>query len=58
MPVISVHFILCMFLSDGSHPLMRIASKGKTAKKKTKGEEGLSFTFLLSVFYYYYKHIK
>ena len=29
-----------MFYSDASPALMRTASKGKTAKKKTKGDEG------------------
>jgi len=29
-----------MFLSDGSLALMPTASKGKTGKKKIKGEEG------------------
>jgi len=29
-----------MFFSDGSSALLQTASKGKTVKKKTKGEEG------------------
>jgi len=33
-------FTKLQFLADGSPALMRTVSKGKTAKKKTKGEEG------------------
>ena len=40
--------VICFF-SDGSSALLQTASKGKTAKKKTKGEEG---TLLIC----YYKH--
>lgn len=32
-----------LYFSDGSPAVMRTASKGKTAKKKTKGDEGKLF---------------